>query len=358
MSEVAIWGAGGIANTHAAALKANGIPVGLVVNHNVDTAKEFAEKWGIPKWSADPNALLETNISVVHVCTPPGLHYEMVKFLLEHDKHVLCEKPLCLDLAQADELTALAHEKNLNCAVNFNVRFHPACQEVKARIQQKVFGDIRLIHGTYLQEFHALPAPYGWRYQEPLGGTMRAVTEIGSHWLDLAEYLSGKRIVGLQALFGSFQEQRVLKDGFMYEPQGDESQCLKVSSEDSALIQFRMENGAIGSVVLSEVSHGRTNHLTMEITGANQTIWWDSEHNTALHDAEKGSGVHTTLYPFGTNGFNDTFAALQANYYAALNMTRPFNQAGFPTLEDGRRLVLLCQAVQQSAQGGGIWVAV
>lgn len=358
MNEVAIWGVGGIANTHAAALKANGIPIALVVNHHVDTAKAFAEKWGIPKWSSDPSDLLETNISAVHVCTPPALHYEMVKFLLAHGKHVLCEKPLCTDLAQADELVALAREKDVRCAVNFNVRFHPACREARARIKQAAFGDVRLIHGTYLQEFHALPAPYGWRYQESLGGTMRAVTEIGSHWLDLAEYISGKKIVEVQAVFGNFQSRRVLKDGLMYEPQGDEAQTLRVSSEDSALLQFRLENGAIGAVVLSEVSHGRTNHLTIEVTGANRTLWWDSEYGTALHDAEKGSGVHTTLYPFGANGFNDTFAALQANYYAALDMTRPFDQTGFPTLEDGRRMVRLCQAVQQSAQSGGGWVTV
>ena len=287
--QAAIWGAGGIAQTHAMALRAVGIPIRTVVSHSEAGARAFAEQWGIPEWSTDPAALLDASVGSVHVCTPPGLHYEMVKFLLEHDRHVLCEKPLCLDPEQAGELAHLAREKGLACAVNLNVRFHPACQEAKARVADPAFGPVFLVHGAYLQEFHALPAPDGWRYDEAVGGTMRAVTEIGTHWLDLAEYLTGERITSVQALFGCFQPQRMLKDGMMEPPEAAEGVPVTVRSEDSALLHFRMASGAIGSAVLSEVSHGRTNRLSLEITGKNRSLWWDSEASTALHQGQRGA---------------------------------------------------------------------
>ncbi|HIY22209.1 MAG TPA: Gfo/Idh/MocA family oxidoreductase [Candidatus Flavonifractor merdigallinarum] len=356
--QAAIWGTGYIANMHAVALKSNGIPIRVAVDINEGAARAFAQKWGIPKWSTDQAALLDEEICSVHVCTPPSLHYEMVKFLLQHDKHVLCEKPLCFDPAEAEDLARLARERNLACAVNLNVRYHPACQDAKRRVAAEEFGPVYLVHGNYLQEFHAFPAPFGWRYNEALAGSMRAVTEIGTHWLDLAEYLTGRRIVKLQAVFGRFCRERALQDGMMDMPKGGEPQRVTVNSEDSALIQFQMDNGAIGSTVLSEVSHGRTNHLTMEVTGARETVWWDSEYSTALHDASKESGVHTTLYPFGTNGFSDTFMTLATNYYAALGLAIPANDAGFPTFEDGSRLTRLCRAVQRSAERDNGWVEV
>ena len=187
---------------------------------------------------------------------------------------------------------------------------------------------------------------------------MRAVTEIGTHWLDLAEYLTGERITSVQALFGCFQPQRMLKDGMMEPPEAAEGVPVTVRSEDSALLHFRMAGGAIGSAVLSEVSHGRTNRLSLEITGKNRSLWWDSEASTALHEASKGSGVQTALYPFGFNGFTDTFITLAARYYAALGWTFPARQGDFPTFEDGARLAYLCRAVERSARENGVWADV
>ena len=119
-----------------------------------------------------------------------------------------------------------------------------------------------------------------------------------------------------------------------------------------------MAGGAIGSAVLSEVSHGRTNRLSLEITGKNRSLWWDSEASTALHEASKGSGVQTALYPFGFNGFTDTFITLAARYYAALGWTFPARQGDFPTFEDGARLAYLCRAVERSARENGVWADV
>lgn len=359
MNRAGIWGTGGIANLHAQAIMAAGISLGPVVNINEDSAFEFAKRWGAATWGTDPKLFLEDDVVVVHVCTPPNLHYEMVKFLLVNNKHVLCEKPLCLEPWQAKELVELAQKKERICAVNLNVRYHPACQRARQVVSEPDFGRILLIHGTYLQEFHALPEPLGWRYNEELAGQMKAVTEIGTHWLDLAEYISGKRIERLSALFGCYYPTRFVENGMMYPDSLDgKRKEIKVTSEDSALIHFYFEDGALGSVVFSEVSQGRTNHLSIEITGANKNLWWNSEQSTELHTAKKGEGVNTELFAFGNNGFAGSIQTLVANYYASLNLCFVEKNIMYPTLQDGERLVKLCKAIEASGCQDGRWIRI
>lgn len=359
MKKAAIWGTGSIANLHAQAIIASGISIGAVVNINSEKAHEFAVRWGASRWGSDPNLLLDDDIIAVHVCTPPNLHYEMVRFLLENKKHVLCEKPLCLEPWQAEELVALAEENKLTCAVNLNVRYYPACQRARQLVREPDFGPVLLIHGSYLQEFHALPAPTDWRYNEKLAGQMRAVTEIGTHWLDLAEYVSGKRILMLSALLGNFHPTRLVENGMMYHDSfGKKADTLNVSSEDSALIHFRFEDNTLGSVVLSEVSHGRLNYLSIEITGEKKNLWWNSEQSTLLHTSKKGEGVNTELFAFGNSSFADTFQALISNYYASLNQCTVSQSIMPPTLLDGERLVKLCDAIGKSASQNAGWVEI
>ena len=126
-----IWGAGNIAHTHAEALKASGIKIGAIVDVSEEKAKAFAEEFSIEKWGTDSSILLDDEITTVHVCTPPNLHYDMVMKLLDHKKNVLCEKPLCFDDSQAEELARRAKECGVVCASNFNVRFHMACQKAR-----------------------------------------------------------------------------------------------------------------------------------------------------------------------------------------------------------------------------------
>jgi predicted dehydrogenase len=329
------------------------------VNINVEKAHEFAVRWGASSWGSDPKLLLGDDIIAVHVCTPPNLHYEMVRFLLENKKHVLCEKPLCLEPWQAEELAALAEENNLTCAVNLNVRYHAACQRARQLVKEPDFGLVLLVHGSYLQEFHALPAPTDWRYDEKLAGQMRAVTEIGTHWLDLAEYISGKRIRSLSALFGNFHPKRNVENGMMHlDSLAKKGDRINVSSEDSALIHFRFEDNALGSVVLSEVSHGRLNHLSIEITGEKKNLWWNSEQSTQLHTSKKGEGVNTELFAFGNSSFTDTFQALISNYYTSLNLCTVSQSIKPPTLLDGERLVRLCNAIGKSACQNAAWVEI
>ncbi|NMD38229.1 MAG: Gfo/Idh/MocA family oxidoreductase, partial [Christensenellaceae bacterium] len=212
----AIFGSGTIANVHLNALRFLGKEVSIVIDKFPETGKSFAEKWGIKQFSTNPMDAMNSDVDTIHICTPPNLHYETAKLALEHNKNVICEKPFCISSSQAIELYNLAKNKKLVNAVNFNVRYNPACIDAKNHIQNKKLGDVLLIHGSYLQEFHVLPTEYSWRYQPEFGGNMRAVTEIASHWIDLARYISGLEVTEVSANFAYFNKHRLLKDNIMY----------------------------------------------------------------------------------------------------------------------------------------------
>lgn len=353
MPNAAIWGSGFIAGTHVEALRSNGINILAVVSRSIEGSRAFAAKWGIPRYGTEAEILFSDDIDCVHVCTPPNLHYEMVKLLLENGKHVICEKPLCFENAQAEELAALAKEKGLVCAVNFNVRYHDACLKARELLQSQPFGRPLLIHGSYMQEFGALPAYADWRYNEKLAGKMHAVTEIGSHWLDLASHVSGRKITAVSANFGCFYPTRWVESGSMYAENAPGREPFNVASEDAAVISLRFEGGAIGAVTLSEISHGRYNHLSLEVTGEKGSLWWNSELNNILYSAEKGGALKQQVFAFG-NGFTDTFRRLTAAVYAAIEKVG----SSYPSFADGRDSVVLCNAIYESALNNGAWVEV
>jgi len=366
LMKIGIWGAGFVAHTHTEAIKGEGVEIFAVVDNDLQQAAEFANKWGIAHFGSDPAILLGDDISVVHVCTPPVFHYDMVLKLLDAGKHILCEKPLCLDNEQADELARRANEKRVVCAVNFNVRFHQACKKAVEIVSTPDFGSVYLIHGSYMQEFHALPAWSGWRYDPELAGKMRAVTEIGSHWMDIAQCISGKRITHVSAILRNFNPTRKLEDGIMHAIGADNSDdktdelssCLvNVTSEDAATVNFRFEDGAIGTALFSEISHGRINRLSLEVTGANNSLWWNSEENNLLHTATKDSGVNTQVFAFG-NGFTDTFRDLIRAFYADVRVGVMPENPIYPSFDEGANIVRLCNAVYESAQNDACWVEV
>ena len=340
---IAIVGTGMIANTHAQAITELGHKIAIVINRRDEkTAEKFAKKWNAESYSTNLSDAFKDNIDFVHFCTLPVFHYEEVKEALMHNKNVVCEKPLCLEPTQALELYELAKSKNLVNAVCFNVRFYNGCSEMKTQINSSGFGDLFLIHGSYMQEFHALPCEYSWRYKDELAGKMRATTEIGSHWIDLLRYITNTEIKSVSAKFGKIAPKRKLADGIMQYDENTNENIIEVSSEDSAIINFELENGCIGNVVLSEVSHGRNNKVQIEVTGKNKSVWWDSEHPYQVNSASKFTGVTTTTNSFA-DGFSSTFKELFRSIYSG----NP--EINYPTFYDGYRNSLVCQAVYDSA---------
>jgi len=351
--KVALIGTGLIANTHAQALQSLGHELLVCVNRSQERGQAFAQQWNIPQCSTAFQEALSDEIEVVHICTPPALHYEMIKAALLAGKHVVCEKPMCIEPTHAQELAKLAQDRQLIGAVVFNVRFHEASQHAKAKLADPAFGPIRLIHGAYLQEFHALPDAYSWRYQPELAGPMRAVTEIGSHWIDLVRYWTGLEVEAVSAQFEAFDPERKLREGVMH--RGGEGELLKVPSEDVAMLSLRFSNGAIGNVVLSEVSHGRGNRLELEISGTQQSLWWNNEHPYQLHVGEKFQGFKTFTYPFG-DGFGQTFKASFEAIYRDIELGAISPDHTYASFEDGYRNAAVCMAAMRSSERDGKWV--
>ena len=382
---VAIIGTGFIANTHAEELIHMGIRPALAVGRNQAHTEAFAEKWQIPASSVDFNKALSDEIDVVHVCTPPTLHYEMVSRLLAAGKHVICEKPLCLTAAEAKALYDAAKEKGVVTAVNFNVRYHEMCRVFRQRVADGETGLILFIHGSYEQEFHVLPAEYSWRYQESLAGKMRATTEIGSHWIDLARFLSGLEITEVSAAYGAFFPDRIVRDGMMYpvevgkdggtsvssgrkdissgspvfaSEESDRSDpYIRVDTDDIVSTTMRLSNGGLVNLFLSEITHGRSNRVGIEITGTKKTLRWNSETPYQLESAEKFAGTLRETNAF-CGGFPDTFTAFFHEVYRDIEEGRPSPAPSYPTFLDGYRNAAVCEAIFESATHNSAWTEV
>lgn len=355
--KIAIVGAGFIAGVHAQELLNLGHEVVVAIGTNINRTEKFTNQWGIKKASIDYNDALLSDIDVVHICTPPILHYKLVKEALNKGKHVICEKPLTLNPEEAKELMNLANSKSLVNGVNFNVRFHDACLKMKDTIQSEEFGNVNLIHGSYLQEFHILPADYSWRYKEELAGPMRATSEIGSHFIDLARFLTGLEIVEVSANYGKFNPTRYLKEGNMYEKEEEGSKEIVVDSDDCAVVSLRFSNGAIGNMLLSEVSHGRNNKLSIEVSSKNKSIWWDTENPYSVSEATKFSGINTQTNAFG-GGFPSTFKNFFAEVYKDINSDKASENPDYPTFKDGYINAAVCDAIYESANKNSKWVEV
>ena len=353
----AIVGTGLVAGYHARALKDQGVSIVAVVGSGPDKAKEFADRWDIPRSGADYTMALADDIRAVHICTPPVLHYQMVRDALLANKHVICEKPLTFNPEESSDLAQLAHASGLVNAVGFNIRFHPACIKARDLITDGDLGKIRFVHGSYLQEFHLLPCPYGWRYDSRLAGPMRAVTEIGSHWIDIAEFFIGSQVQKIAAQFGNFNPRRWSTNNTMIAEPTTGAKELVIDSEDVAFLMLQFKDGTIGNVALSEVSHGRINYCSVDVSGDKGTLWWNSEDAHRINIGRLGQGVYSQINPWA-DAFQDTFRSMFAAIYADIKAGGPSVNPAYPTFVDGHRNVSVCQAAFTSANEQSRWVEV
>ncbi|MEH6593169.1 MAG: Gfo/Idh/MocA family oxidoreductase [Halioglobus sp.] len=352
---IAIVGCGGIAEIHAQSIRSLGHTVTVAVGRTLGSAKAFSKRWDVARYSDVLSEELMRDVDCVHICTPPGSHYELIERCLRLKKHVICEKPLCLSKDQSRELMHLANSMGLVNAVNFNVRYYDACRQAKELIRQNSFGRSLLVQCSYQQEFHALPADYSWRYKPEQAGYLRATTEIGSHCIDLIRNWTGLEITSLSANFGCFDPIRHLGKDVMHREPVEGSIPINVSSEDAAIISLGFDNGAIGSILLSEIAHGRNNCIKLEVTGESQSVWWDSEIPYHLNVAKKGTGINTSVNAFSQN-FSDTVTLFIGQVYD--NIMSGSGQNSYPDFRDGFINALICDAIYESAQNNAQWVQV
>ncbi|MCR4672683.1 MAG: Gfo/Idh/MocA family oxidoreductase [Lachnospiraceae bacterium] len=345
----AIIGTGMIAGIHADAVRSCGGKTVLAVSRTLEGAQKFAGKYGITRYSDRllPEDLEE--VDAVYICTPPAAHLEYFRICAEAGKAVFCEKPLALSEADAEDICRIAEESGIFAAVGFNNRFYPAVNIMKERLAG--IGEPVLVAGHYYQEFHILPCPYSWRYEDPL----RAVSEIGSHYLDLVRYVTGLEIDpdSVTASFRTVKPERVVKDGIMYPADSageedllDDSRKITVSSEDIAVVSFSLENGALGNAVFSETAAGRSNDLAIEVFSGDSSIAWESEHSYQLKSGRYGEGVTTITDAFG-GGFPETFRESAKVFMDSVRTGK--RDPRLASLEDGLASVRLAEAIKEKA---------
>jgi predicted dehydrogenase len=361
---VAIVGTGMIGAVHRRAALLAGAVVRGVSASSPERGAEVAEAWDVPRAYRDiGEALADPQVQVVHVCTPNHLHRAMAQAALEAGKHVICEKPLATTLHDAEALSALAASAGLVATVPFVYRYHPVVREARARIARGDLGPLRLIHGSYLQDWLLDPASNNWRVDPALGGASRVFADIGSHWCDLVEWVSGERFVDVSAAFETVIAQRAAATGLSFATPAAGGAMQPVSSEDVAAALFKTGNGTLASLTVSQVSAGRRNRLWFEIDGAQASVAFDQEDSErlwiGLPDQReeifvRGPGAGSAeqrrlsvLPPGHAQGYGHCFDAFVADTYRAIVAERP---EGLPTFEDGRRSALIVDRVIASAR--------
>lgn len=370
--KAAVVGTGFIGPAHVEALRRLGIEVLGVAGSSPQRARPKAEALRVPGVYENYEELLgDDNVNVVHICTPNYLHFPMAKAALEAGKHVVCEKPLTMTSAESAKLVELVREKGLVGAVNFNIRFYPLCQEARAMVRRGDLGDVYIIQGSYLQDWLFYYTDWNWRLEPELGGSLRAVGDIGSHWLDLVTFVTCLRITSVMADFGTFIPVRrkplVPIDTFAgKELKPEEYEEKPIQTEDYATILLAFEAGGKGVVTVSQVCAGRKNRLSFEIDGSKGALAWNSERPNELWIGHRERANEVLIkdpsllssevkwcagYPGGhSEGFPDTFKQLYAAVYGYIERGDYAAPADFPTFTDGHEENLICEAIERSAR--------
>src|SRR5271167_4921618 len=282
----AIVGLGFVGKAHLEALRRLGIPVQGVLGSTPERGRQTAESLGLPRaYASLEEVAADSSVQVVHLCTPNNLHFQEASQLLRAGKHVLCEKPLALDSREAAALVSLAKEMKRVGAVAYNLRYYPLCQEARALIARGAIGQVRLIHGSFLQDWLLYPTDWNWRLESKLGGELRAVSDIGTHWLDLVTWMTKSHVSELCADLATVLASRRRPKGRVetFQKAGNlETEEVLIATDDYASVLLHFENDAHGVMTVSQVSAGRKARLWFEIDGSEASLAFNSEEPNTL----------------------------------------------------------------------------
>lgn len=376
-------GAGFVGPHHVDAVRRLGfVDIVAVAGSTEASGREKAERLGARRGYGSYEALLEDpDVHVVHVATPNHLHYAVTSMALAKGKHVVSDKPLAATAAESRRLVEQLRQTRLVGAVTFNYRGNPLVQQARHAIATGEIGTPTFLHGHYLQDWLLHETDYSWRLDPDKGGASSALGDIGSHWCDLAQHVSGLRIThvlgDVTTVVPRRKKPRGSREAFQAATEVDRSDTIDIHVEDLASVMLRFENGAKGSFSVGQVCAGHKNDLVLEVCGSNGSMRWHQERqnelwighrdraNVVLQKDPSLLSSEARRYAHLPGGHQeawaDAFCNVMRDVYACIASEQPSDAArpaAFATFEDGYRCNCIVEAILESAKQGGVWMPV
>ena len=368
--KTAIVGTGFMGKVHTENVRRLGyVEVAAVVGSRPETARKFAESASIPFATANlQDVLTQKDIAAVHICTPNVDHFPMSMAAIDAGKAVLCEKPLSMTSDQAQQLVDRANRAHAVNAVQHNLRYYPVVQQIRQMIAAGDLGDILIVQGTYSQDWLLYETDWNWRLDSKSNGTLRVMGDIGSHWMDMIQYLTRLPITALCSDLATFHQKRQRPKGSVETFSGKKLQPgdydeVAIDTDDFGAVVLRLGGRARGAFTVSQVSAGRKNRFAFEIFGSKAGVAWDQEQPDSLwigHRNEPNQLIvkdGSLFYPAAaayadlpgghSEGYDDSHKQLFKRFYA--RVADPSAPVDYPTFEDGLRGMILLDKVAESA---------
>jgi predicted dehydrogenase len=374
--KTAVFGAGFMGKVHTEQIRRLGnVEVVALAAVSLEEASAFGRTYGIDRTTSDWQSLLaDPEIEAVHICTPNVLHYPMAKAAVEAGKAVLCEKPLTMNVAEARELAQLAEAKGVPNCVNHNLRYYPVVQHVRQMIARGELGDILIVQGTYFQDWLLYDTDYNWRVERAANGALRAMGDIGSHWMDMIQHLTGQKITALCADLQTFHKSRKKPKGSVETFTGkklnpEDYTEIPMDTDDFGSVLVRLGDRTRGCFSVSQVSAGCKNRFQWEIFGTRRGVAWNQERPDELWIGERNepsriiikdpSQLHPEAATFAdlpgghSEGYDDAHKQVYRRFYQRVaDRNAPVD---YPTFADGLWGMQCLEKVLESATEGK-WV--
>ena len=364
----AVSGTGFIGPIHVEGLKRLGVNVRGILGSTPEKSDEASKRLGLEHgYHSFEEILSDERVHSVHLAVPNVLHYRMARRALEAGKHVMCEKPLAMTAQESAELVDLASTSRLAAGVCYNTRFYPLNLEARAKVARGEIGELYSVQGSYAQDWLLYDTDFNWRVEAQRGGALRAVSDIGTHWIDLVCSITGLEV---ESVFADLQtvhsvRKRPLGEIATYSSSTDtKTEPVEITTEDAGAILFRFKEGQRGVLWVSQVTAGRKNSMQYEIAGSKGALAWHSDTPNILwtgyrdrpnevltRDPTFLSSLASSYsdYPGGHNeGFPDTFKQCFRAFYTAIAEKLSPEEALYPTFAEGHREIQLCDAILES----------
>jgi predicted dehydrogenase len=367
--KTALIGTGFMGRIHAENLRRLGnVEISSVAGSNSERAHAFAASIGISRATGDYRELLEdSTLDAVHVLTPNALHYPICRAALEAGKHVLCEKPFTVSMEQAHELVELAAKTGLANCIQHNLRYYPLVQQMRRMIEAGDLGEILIVQGTYSQDWLLYDTDWNWRVEASANGALRAMGDIGSHWMDAVQHVTGLRITEVCADLATFHATRKKPKGPLETFAGKQFKpgdyvSVPIDTEDFGAALLRLGDRARGAFTVSQMSAGRKNAFSIEIYGTIAGVSWNQERPDELWMGRRNEPNEifvkdpALLYPQAagyadlpgghSEGYDDTHKQVFKRFYA--RVADPSAPEEYPTFRDGLWGMHLLEKIAES----------